>query len=503
MAEPMQDFHFIAGAFSAGTGPRSGPVYNPATGRVAYTVPYADRGTLDAACAAAIPAGKAWAAASHARRMQVIFRMRELVLRDVDRLAALIGQENGKTIEDAKGEIGRAIEALEFACAEPQLAKGEFSRNVGGNIDTFSMRQALGVVSCIAPFNFPVMVPLAMSAMAVATGNAVILKPSERVPGAAAHLCRLWAEAGLPAGVWSVVNGDAEIVDAILEHPAIPAISFVGSTRVGEYIYRKGTAQDKRVAAFTGGKNHMVVMPDADLDAAAAAFVSAGYGSASQRCMAVSVLVAVGDDTADRLRDRIVPLVASLKVGPWDQAGADFGPVVTAAARRVVDAAVETAVAEGGTLLVDGRSPQIDGFGEGFFCGPSLVDHVVPGMQLWQQEVFGPVRAIMRVRDLDAAIDLVNRHEYGNGAAIFTRSGHAAQRFAVEVEAGMLGVNVPIPIPVGYHNFGGLRRSKFGEAHMFGPDAARFFTKMKTVSQRWPEPEAADTGLSMAFPSNT
>jgi malonate-semialdehyde dehydrogenase (acetylating)/methylmalonate-semialdehyde dehydrogenase len=494
--------HYIAGAFSSGRGDRKGPVFNPATGDVAYEIAYADRATLDEVCAAAVKAGKDWGAQSHARRMQVIYKMRELVIRDTDRLAELIGQEHGKTLDDAKGEIGRGLEALEFATCEPQITKGEFTRNVGGDIDSFSVRMPVGVVACISPFNFPVMVPLAMTAMAVATGNAVILKPSERVPGAAVHLSKLWAEAGLPAGVWSVVNGDAEIVAAILEHPSIAAISFVGSTRIGELVYQKGTANNKRVACFTGGKNHMVVMPDADLDAAAAAFVSAGYGSASQRCMAVSVVVAVGEDTARRLREKIVPLVQKLKVGTYDTKGADFGPVVTQAAKAVINQAVDRAVAEGGELIVDGRDFALPGHENGFFVGPSLVDNVTTDMQIWKEEVFGPVRAIMRAKDLDEAIAIVNAHDYGNGAAIFTRSGYASQRFYVEVEAGMIGVNVPIPIPVGYHNFGGLRRSKFGDGHMFGPDAARFYTKMKTVSQRWPEPDASEATLSMSFPSN-
>lgn len=495
--------HYIAGSFTAGLGQRKGPVFNPATGDVTYEVAYADRATLDDLCRTAAKAGKAWGKQSHARRTAVLYKMRELVIRDTDKLAELIGREHGKTIDDAKGEIGRGIEALEFATCEPQVTKGEFTRNVGGDIDTFSMRVPVGIVACISPFNFPVMVPLAMTAMAVATGNAVILKPSERVPGAAVHLSKLWEEAGLPAGVWNVVNGDAEIVDAILEHPSIAAISFVGSTRIGELVYRKGTANNKRVAAYTGGKNHMVVMPDADLDAAAAAFVSAGYGSASQRCMAVSVVVAVGQDTADKLRARIEPLVRKLKVGPYDQKGADFGPVVTQAAKKIVDDAVGRAVQEGGELVVDGRAYEIAGHEKGFFCGPSLIDNVTTDMQIWKEEVFGPVRAIMRANTLEEAIDIVNAHEYGNGAAIFTRNGYASQLFANEIEAGMIGVNVPIPIPVGYHNFGGLRRSKFGDAHMFGPDAARFYTKMKTVSQRWPQPDASETGLSMSFPSNS
>ncbi|WP_127091961.1 CoA-acylating methylmalonate-semialdehyde dehydrogenase [Aquabacter cavernae] len=493
--------HYIGGVFSAGSGTRSGPVFNPSTGEEIYRCHYANRETVDAVAKVAVAAGRAWARQSHARRLQVIFKMRELVIGQTEALAKIIGLEHGKTIDDAKGEIGRAIEALEFATNAPQVTKGEYSINVGGGIDTFSIRQPVGVVGCIAPFNFPVMVPIMMGSMAVAVGNSVIVKPSERVPGATAFVSDLWKQAGLPDGVWNVVNGDAEVVDALLEHPSVPAISFVGSTRVGEYIYQKGCAHNKRVAAYTGGKNHMVVMPDADLEAAATAFVSAGYGSASQRCMAISLLVAVGDQTADRLRALIVPMVEKLRVGSYDDKTADFGPVVTAAAKATVETAIQRAVDEGAELVVDGRNA---GAGlNGFYVGASLVDNVTADMQMWKEEIFGPVRGIMRVASLDDAIELVNAHEYGNGAVIFTRNGRSAQRFYMDVEAGMQGVNVPVPVPVGYHNFGGLRRSKFGDAHMFGPDAARFYTKMKTISQRWPEPDAEqERALSLAFPSN-
>lgn len=497
--------HYIAGAFRPGAPKgRSGPVFNPSTGAEIYRTAYADRALVDEVATLAASAGRAWGEASQARRMQVIFRMREIVQREAQALAALIGLESGKTLADALGEVGRGLEALDFATNAPQVTKGEYSRNVGGGIDTYSYRQPVGVVGCIAPFNFPVMVPLMMASMAVATGNAVVLKPSERVPGAAARLSQLWAEAGLPAGVWNVVNGDAEAVDAILEHPAIPAISFVGSTRIGEHIWRHGTAHGKRVAAYTGGKNHMVVLPDADLDAAATAFVTAGYGSASQRCMAVSLLLCVGEATAEALRPRILARIAQLKVGAYDDAAADFGALVTQGARDAVEAAVDRAQAEGAELVLDGRALQVPGHADGFFTGPSLVDHVTPAMQVWRDEIFGPLRAIMRLDSLEAAITTVNAHEYGNGAVIFTRSGGAAARFCAEVEAGMLGVNVPVPVPVGHHNFGGLRRSKFGDAHMFGPDAARFYTKMKTISQRWPDeaPEAPGAAMTLAFPGN-
>lgn len=495
--------HYIGGAFRPVAEGRSGPVFNPSTGAEIYRAPYAGRALVDEVVAVARRAGRDWAEASQARRLQVIFRMRELVLRDADNLAGLIGLESGKTLSDAAGEIGRGLEALEFATNAPQVTKGEYSRNVGGGIDTYSFRQPVGVVGCIAPFNFPVMVPLMMGSMAIATGNAVILKPSERVPGASARLSELWTEAGLPPGVWNAVNGDAETVDAILEHPGIPAISFVGSTRVGEHIWRHGTDHGKRVAAYTGGKNHMVVLPDADLDAAASAFVAAAYGSASQRCMAVSLLVCVGEGTAERLQPMILERIKGLKIGAYDTPGMDFGALVTRAARDAVEAAIDQALAEGGEMVHDGRGLAVPGGEEGFFTGATLIDRITPQMQLWRDEIFGPVRGIMRVVDLDAAIELVNAHEYGNGAVIFTRSGGAGARFCAEVEAGMLGVNVPVPVPAGHHNFGGLRRSKFGDAHMFGPDAARFYTKMKTVSQRWPGDVAVSQPLNLDFPGNS
>lgn len=497
--------HYVGGKFVEGAGGRSGPVFNPATGAEIYQCPYADTAFVNEVVAVAAAAGRNWAATSQARRLAVIFKMREILIRETDRLAELCGLEHGKTISDAKGEIGRALEAVEYATNAPQVTKGEYSVNVGGGIDTYSLRMPVGVVGCIAPFNFPVMVPLMQACMAIATGNAVVLKPSERVPGAAAYLSELWAEAGLPDGVWNVVNGDKEAVDAILTNPGIQAVTFVGSTGVGEYIYQTGTAHNKRVAAYTGGKNHMVVMPDADLDAAAAAFVSAGYGSSSQRCMAVSLLVCVGDETANQLRGRVVELIGDLKIGQYEDADADFGPVVTSAARDIVETAVQTAVDEGAELVIDGRGFAPDGYEDGFFTGASLVDRVTTDMQMWRDEIFGPVRGIMRTADLQEAIDVVNAHEYGNGAVIYTRSGAVAAKFCAEVEAGMLGVNVPVPVPAGHHNFGGLRRSKFGDAHMFGPDAARFYTKYKTVSQRWPSLEGGEDGagrMSLDFPGN-
>jgi malonate-semialdehyde dehydrogenase (acetylating)/methylmalonate-semialdehyde dehydrogenase len=494
--------HYIAGKHDSGSGTRTGTVFNPSTGAEQARCIFADRETVDRTVDLAVEAGKSWGLASHAARQQVMFRMRELVLRDIDRLARTIGREHGKTFADAKGEVSRGIEALEFATGAPQVTKGEYSRNVGGGIDVYSVRAPVGVVGCITPFNFPVMIPLMMGAMAVATGNAVVLKPSEKVPSSAIELAELWKEAGLPDGVWNVVNGDKEAVDCLLEHPAVPAISFVGSTAIGEYVYRKGTSFNKRVGCYTGGKNHMVVMPDADLEAAADAFVSAGYGSASQRCMAVSLVVAVGEGTAERLRELIVPRVNSLKVGACDDMSADFGPVVSKESRNNVLRAIDQCLSDGAELVLDGRSLNVGNHEQGYFLGPTLLDHIKPEMTFYKEEVFGPARGIMRVSNLDAAIKLTNSHEYGNGAVIYTRDGRSASRFVTEVEAGMIGVNVPVPVPVGYHNFGGLRRSKFGDAHLFGPDAARFYTKMKTVSQRWPEAAAQTTQSSLAFDPN-
>lgn len=491
--------HFIAGKNLSGLTARTGPVFNPSSGAHIADCEYGDHSTVDQAVAVATEAGRRWGRASHANRQAVIFKLRELMIANIDLLAEVIGREHGKTILDAKGEIGRAIEGIEFACNAPHVTKGEYANNVGGDIEVFSMRRPIGVVGCITPFNFPIMVPAVMMTMAVAVGNAVVWKPSEKVPSAALEFARLWKEAGLPDGVLNVVQGDKEVVDAMLEHPGIAGVSFVGSTAVGEYVFQKGTAHNKRVAAFTGGKNHMVVMPDADLEAAASAFVSAGYGSASQRCMAVSLLLPVGVETAERLREIIVPKIAALKIGPYDDASADFGAVVSRESKISVEQAISRCVEQGGDLVIDGRRIEVTGYPDGYYLGPSLFDHVTTEMHLYQQEVFGPVRAIMRPATLDEAISITNRHEYGNGSVIFTRDGKSAHRFTMEIESGMIGVNVPVPLPSAYFNFGGLRRSKFGDGHLYGPDAARFYTKLKTVSQRWPEPDDQALPASLAF----
>ena len=491
--------HFIAGQPEAGTGRRTGPVFNPSTGEEIARCDYADRATLDRAVAVATQAGKRWGRASHAARQAVIFKLRELMIANLDLLAEVIGREHGKTIADAKGELGRAIEGIEFAVNAPHVTKGEFATNVGGDIDVFSMRTPIGVVGAITPFNFPIMVPAVMMTMAISVGNAVVWKPSEKVPTAALEFARLWKEAGLPDGVFNVVQGDKEMVDGILEHPGIAGVSFVGSTAVGEYVYQKGTSHNKRVAAFTGGKNHMVVMPDADLDAAASAFVAAGFGSASQRCMAVSLLLPVGQATADRLRELVIEKTKALKVGPYNDPQADFGAVVSAQSKQAVLQAIENCIKDGGELLLDGRGLQVPGHANGYYVGPTLFDRVTTDMQMYKEEIFGPVRAIMRPMTLDEAIAITNAHDFGNGSVIYTRGGKSAHRFMTEVESGMIGVNVSVPLPAAYFNFGGLRRSKFGEGHLYGPDAARFYTKIKTISQRWPDADQQAAPVSLAF----
>ncbi len=491
--------HFIAGQPEAGTGRRTGPVFNPSTGQEIARCDYADRATLDRAVDVATQAGKRWGRASHAARQAVIFKLRELMIANLDLLAEVIGREHGKTIADAKGELGRAIEGIEFAVNAPHVTKGEFATNVGGDIDVFSMRTPIGVVGAITPFNFPIMVPAVMMTTAISVGNAVVWKPSEKVPTAALEFARLWKEAGLPDGVFNVVQGDKEMVDGILEHPGIAGVSFVGSTAVGEYVYQKGTSHNKRVAAFTGGKNHMVVMPDADLDAAASAFVAAGFGSASQRCMAVSLLLPVGQATADRLRELVIEKTKALKVGPYNDPQADFGAVVSAQSKQAVLQAIENCIKDGGELLLDGRGLQVPGHANGYYVGPTLFDRVTTDMQMYKEEIFGPVRAIMRPMTLDEAIAITNAHDFGNGSVIYTRDGKSAHRFMTEVESGMIGVNVSVPLPAAYFNFGGLRRSKFGEGHLYGPDAARFYTKIKTISQRWPDADQQAAPVSLAF----
>ena len=477
--------HFVGGRALPGNSGRFSDVFNPATGEISGHCPLATAREVDEAVEVASTAAVSWARASHAQRTKVIFRFRELLVRETEQLGKLISEQHGKTSSDAIGEVQRGIDAVEFATNAPHLTKGEFAINIGGGIDNFSLRQPLGVVCCIAPFNFPVMVPLMMSSMAVACGNAVVMKPSEKTPSSTLYLARLWQEAGLPDGVWNIMNGDKEAVDALLAHPGVKAVSFVGSTGVGEYVYKKATSYNKRAAVFTGGKNHMVIMPDADLDEVVDSFISAGYGSAGQRCMAISVAMPVTESVGDALVERLIPRVQSLKAGPFFDPSADFGPIVTKESRNTIERYIEEGCKGGAEVLVDGRDYQVPGYENGFFIGPTLLDRIDPESSYYKAEVFGPARAVLRARTVDDAIRLVNKHEYGNGVAIFTKDGGVAKKFYENVEVGMIGINVPIPVPGGFFNFGGLKRSSFGEAKMFGPDAARFYTKEKTICSRW------------------
>jgi len=498
MAETL--YHYIGGSRSAGANGRLGEVFNPATGEVSAHVPYATAADVDAAVQAALAAFDEWSNMSAPRRAGVIFKFRELVIANRDKLADLVGREHGKTIADALGSIQRGTDVTEFACGVPHLMKGEFSLNVGGGIDCFSFREPVGVVAGITPFNFPVMIPLWMGVMAVACGNCFINKPSERAPSAPLYLAELWKEAGLPDGVWNVVNGDKESVDALLSHPDVPAISFVGSTPVGEYIYQTGAAHNKRVQAFCGAKNHMIIMPDANMDQAADALMGAGYGSAGERCMAISVAVPVGDEAAEAIRSRLEPRVRALKIGPYNDPDADMGPLVTAQAKAKVEGLIDTGVAEGADLVVDGRGATLQGYENGNFVGGTLFDHVTTDMEIYRTEIFGPVLSMARAQSFDQAVGMVNDHEYGNGVAIFTQDGDAAREFTRQVDVGMIGVNVPIPVPMAFHNFGGSKRSKFGDTQMHGPESVRFFTKMKTISSRWPSGIRA--GAEFTMPTN-
>ncbi len=476
--------HFIAGRPAPGTSGRSGEVFDPALGAVRARVAFANRAEVDRAVQAAANAFPQWAAMPPLRRARILNRFRELIERDLTRLARILTHEHGKVLSDAKGEVQRGLEVVEFATGIPHLLKGEYTEEVGTGVDSYSMRQPLGVAAGISPFNFPVMVPMWMFPVALACGNTFVLKPSEKDPSAGIELAKLLAEAGLPDGVFNVVNGDKEAVDALLDHPQVDAISFVGSTPVAEYIYRRGTAGGKRVQALGGAKNHMVVLPDADLDQTADALVGAAYGSAGERCMAISVAVAVGDRLADALIERLKARLSSLRIAPGEDAGAEMGPLVTREHRARVLGYIEEGVKEGASLVLDGRQPPLDS--PGFFVGATLFDRVTPSMRIYREEIFGPVLSVVRVPDFDAALRLVNEHEYGNGTAIFTRDGDAARAFSIGVKAGMVGVNVPIPVPMAFHSFGGWKRSLFGDHYVHGPEGARFYTRLKTVTARWP-----------------
>jgi malonate-semialdehyde dehydrogenase (acetylating)/methylmalonate-semialdehyde dehydrogenase len=479
--------HFIGGTRVEGRSGRFSDVFNPATGDVQGKVPLASAAELAQAVDVAARAQPAWAATNPQRRARVMMRFVDLLLRDMDKLAEALSREHGKTLPDAIGDIQRGLEVVEFCIGAPHLLKGEFTDAAGPGIDMYSMRQPLGVAAGITPFNFPAMIPLWMCAPALSAGNAFILKPSERAPSVPLMLAELLEEAGLPKGLLQVVNGDKEAVDAILDHPVIQAVGFVGSTPIAQYIYERGAAAGKRVQAFGGAKNHMIVMPDADMDLAADALVGAGYGAAGERCMAISVAVPVGDETADRLIEKLIPRIEKLKVGPYTAGkDVDYGPVVTRAARENILRLVETGVAQGARLVVDGRNFALQGYENGFFVGPHLFDHVTPDMDIYRKEIFGPVLSTVRAASYEEALGLAMDHEYGNGTAIFTRDGDAARDFASRVNVGMVGINVPIPVPLAYHTFGGWKKSSFGDLNQHGPDSFRFYTRTKTVTARWP-----------------
>ncbi|QDQ27735.1 CoA-acylating methylmalonate-semialdehyde dehydrogenase [Chitinimonas arctica] len=480
--------HWIAGREVPGGANRFSPVYNPALGEVIGKVALADADELNQAVQAAEAAFPAWAATPPLRRARVMFKFKELLERHADEIVATIASEHGKVRADAHGELVRGLEVVEFACGAPHLLKGEFCENVGTAVDSYSLRQPLGVVAGITPFNFPAMVPMWMFPLALVAGNCFILKPSERDPSTALLLARLLQEAGLPDGVFNVVQGDKVAVDAILAHPAIQAVSFVGSTPIAQYIYSIGTAKGKRVQALGGAKNHMVVMPDADLDQAVDALMGAAYGSAGERCMAISVAVAVGDEVADALVAKLAPKVLQLKIGSWDSsADVEMGPLVTREHREKVRGYVDIGVAEGAELVVDGRDHVVAGCEGGFFLGGCLFDKVGTAMRIYQEEIFGPVLCVVRVASYDEAVRITNEHAYGNGTAIFTRDGDAARDFVARIQVGMVGVNVPIPVPMAFMSFGGWKQSLYGDHHAYGAEGLRFYTRLKTVTARWPQ----------------
>ena len=490
--------HWIDGKPFGGVAERTGDVFDPATGQVSGRVDFADAALVDEAVAAAKAAFTEWGQVSMAKRAQVMFRFRELLDARKEELAAIITSEHGKVLSDALGEVSRGQEVVEFACGIPHLLKGGFSENVSTRVDAYSIRQPLGVVGIISPFNFPAMVPMWFFPIAIATGNTVVWKPSEKDPSASQWIAELWAEAGLPAGVFNVVHGDKVAVDGILAHPDIKSVSFVGSTPIAKYVYETGTAHGKRVQALGGAKNHMLVLPDADLDLAADQAVNAGFGSAGERCMAISVVVAV-DPIGDELVGKIVDRMKTLRTGDGRR-GPDMGPLVTGQHRDKVTGHVAAGVEEGAQLVVDGRDVEPDGERDGFWLGPTLFDHVTTDMSVYQDEIFGPVLSVVRVPSYDAGLSLINDHPYGNGTAIFTNDGGAARRFQNEVEVGMIGVNVPIPVPMAYYSFGGWKSSLFGDQHAHGMEGVHFFTRAKVVTSRWLDPSHG--GLNLGFPQN-
>jgi malonate-semialdehyde dehydrogenase (acetylating)/methylmalonate-semialdehyde dehydrogenase len=491
--------HWIDGKWHEGAPQRRGDVYNPATGEVQAHVAFATPSVVDEAVAAAARASQTWRSVSLARRTKILFAFRELVDKNQRELARLLTLEHGKVTADALGEVNRGLEVIEFACGIADLAKGEYSENVSTEVDSYSIRQPLGVVAGITPFNFPAMVPMWMYPLAIACGNTFVLKPSERDPSAANFCAQLFSEAGLPPGVFNVVHGDKVAVDRLLSHPDVAAISFVGSTPIARYIYETGTRHGKRVQALGGAKNHMIVLPDADMELAADAAVSAGYGSAGERCMAISVVVAVGN-AAEKLIPLVQARIAKLKVGDGLEASSEMGPLINQAHRDKVAGYVDAGVAEGASLLADGRQLAVAGRPGGFFLGPSLFDHVTPSMSIYKDEIFGPVLGVTRVGTYDEAIQLVNRNPYANGVALFTNDGGAARKFQHEVEVGMVGINVPIPVPMAYYSFGGWKASLFGDHHIYGRDGVHFYTRTKAITSRWPDPR--HRGVDLGFPQN-
>lgn len=492
--------HFIVGG-SGGAPARKGDIFDPNNGGVQAQVALGTAETLERAVQAALKAQPAWAATNPQRRARVMFRFKELVEANMDALAHMLSSEHGKVIADSKGDIQRGLEVVEFACGLPHIMKGEFTQGAGPGIDVYSMRQPIGIGAGITPFNFPGMIPLWMSAIAIATGNAFIIKPSERDPSVPVRLAELFIEAGLPEGICQVVHGDKEMVDAILDHPAIGAISFVGSSDIAHYVYNRGVAAGKRVQAMGGAKNHGIVMPDADLDQVVNDLCGAAFGSAGERCMALPVVVPVGHDTAERLKAKLIPAINALRVGVSTDPEAHYGPVVSQAHKEKVEGWIAKCIEEGGEMVIDGRGFTLQGHEKGFFVGPTLIDHVTADMDSYHNEIFGPVLQIVRAENFEEALELPGKHQYGNGVAIFTRNGHAAREFATRVNVGMVGINVPIPVPVAYHSFGGWKRSAFGDTNQHGMEGVKFWTKVKTVTQRWPDGGVGDLANAFVIPT--
>jgi malonate-semialdehyde dehydrogenase (acetylating)/methylmalonate-semialdehyde dehydrogenase len=483
----MRDIDHLVVGGPASTGSRTKDVFNPSTGEVQARVPLGDAALLDRAVAAAKKVQPEWAATNPQKRARVFFKYKELIEANMDELARLLSAEHGKVVADARGDVQRGLEVIEYACGIPQVQKGEYTQGAGPGIDVYSMRQPLGIGAGITPFNFPAMIPMWMFGIAIATGNAFILKPSERDPSVPVRLAELFLEAGAPEGLLQVVHGDKEMVDAILDHPDIAAVSFVGSSDIAHYVYSRGVAAGKRVQAMGGAKNHGIVMPDADLDQVVNDLSGAAFGSAGERCMALPVVVPVGEDTAERLKAKLIPAIEALKVGVSHDPEAHYGPVVSPEHKARIEQWIDTAEKEGGEIVVDGRGFSLQGHEEGFFVGPTLIDHVTTDMESYREEIFGPVLQIVRAKDFEDAVRLPSEHQYGNGVAIFTRNGHAAREFANRVNVGMVGINVPIPVPVSYHTFGGWKRSAFGDTNQYGTEGVKFWTKVKTVTQRWPD----------------